>query len=139
MPLLVVDPRRKHQSSSFNVTNFFLCLIVVFGFMTLALNLHISKENFLSLDSVSDFLKDQFTTEDKKFVDDPNEEDAASFSEGHVLAGLNCDKYGGPPSDIAQEMVYWEDIPSDTQYVSPFKRKEGPVQYLTFEPDQGGW
>jgi len=36
-------------------------------------------------------------------------------------------------------MVYWEDIPSDSKHISPFKRKSGPTQYLTFEPDQGGW
>ena len=122
--------------------------------MTLALNLHISKENFLSLDSVSIFLKDQFTTttgnnnfgeEDmnnpSNYDEDASSSSSSSSSEGHTLAGLNCDRYGGPSSHIAQEMVYWEDIPTDTQYVSPFKRKNGngPVQYLTFEPDQGGW
>ena len=136
----MLDPRRKNQSS-FNVTTFFLCLIVVFGFMTLALNLHISKQNFLSLESVSGFLMDQFTA---NIASLPSEEAGNHYedeesSEGHVLAGLNCDKFGGPSFDIAQEMVYWEDIASDAKYVSPFKRKEGPVQYLTFEPDQGGW
>ena len=30
-----------------------------------------------------------------------------------VLAGLSCDEYGGPSNDLAQEMVYWQDIPSD--------------------------
>lgn len=136
----MIDPRRKNQSN-FNVTTFFLSLIVVFGFMTLALNLHISKQNFLSLESVSGFLMDQFTAniaslEPASNQNDYEEEDS---SEGHVLAGLNCDKFGGPSLDLAQEMVYWEDIASDAKYVSPFKRKEGPVQYLTFEPDQGGW
>ncbi|CAB9527574.1 GDP-fucose protein O-fucosyltransferase [Seminavis robusta] len=58
----------------------------------------------------------------------------------HKLAGLNCDAYGGPSEEVAQELVYWEDIPSDATYVSPFKkRNEGPKQYLTFEPDGGGW
>ena len=55
----------------------------------------------------------------------------------HQLAGLNCDSHGGPPHDVAQEMVYWEDIPEDTKYISPF-RKQTP-QYMTFEPDRGGW
>ena len=36
--------------------------------------------------------------------DDPND---------HSLAGLSCDAYGGPSHDLAQEMVYWQDIPSD--------------------------
>ncbi len=54
------------------------------------------------------------------------------------LVGLNCDVYGGPSEDIAKEMVYWEDIPSDSLYVSQFKRS-GITQYLTFEPDGAGW
>lgn len=29
------------------------------------------------------------------------------------LAGLSCERFGGPPEEIAKEMVYWEDIPSD--------------------------
>ena len=54
------------------------------------------------------------------------------------LAELNCDRWGGPSKDLAQEMVYWEDIPSDEHFVSPFKR-EGETKYMTFEPDGGGW
>jgi GDP-fucose protein O-fucosyltransferase len=60
--------------------------------------------------------------------------------DGHAVAGLSCGKYGGPPDEIAAEMVYWRDIPSDSKYVSPFKSttKDGE-KYLTFEPDEGGW
>jgi hypothetical protein len=54
----------------------------------------------------------------------------------HKLAGLDCSPYGGPSNDIAQEMVYWEDIPSDSKYQSKFKK---PGQYMTFESDHGGW
>jgi hypothetical protein len=54
------------------------------------------------------------------------------------LAELNCEKFGGPSQEVAQEMVYWEDIPSDNRFVSPFFR-EGETKYLTFEPDGGGW
>lgn len=58
----------------------------------------------------------------------------------HRVAGLHCEKWGGPSVEIAQEMVYWEDIPSDAEWISPFHRKgNGPTQYMTFEPDQGGW
>ena len=57
------------------------------------------------------------------------------------ISGLNCDKYSGPSVQAAQEMVYWEDIPSDSEWISPFhsKHRNGPPQYLTFEPDLGGW
>ena len=39
-------------------------------------------------------------------------------------------------------MVYWSDIPEDSIYESPFKQKKkdnAQVQYMTFEPDGGGW
>ena len=59
----------------------------------------------------------------------------------HKLGGLSCAAHGGPSDEIAAEMVYWRDIPQDSDYISPFKhkKKDGPVQYMTFEPDEGGW
>ena len=54
------------------------------------------------------------------------------------LAELNCQAFGGPSNDAAQEMVYWQDIPSDALYRSPFQHP-GETKYLTFEPDGGGW
>lgn len=56
----------------------------------------------------------------------------------HHLKGLLCEKYGGPSPEVAQEMVYWSDIPSDAEYVSPFLSTT-ETQYMTFEPDGGGW
>jgi len=41
-----------------------------------------------------------------------------------------------------QEMVYWQDIQSDSNYQSPFYRnneKKKRKTYLSFEPDGGGW
>ena len=58
--------------------------------------------------------------------------------EDHLLAGLNCEKYGGPSKELAEEMVYWEDIPQDSKHISPFKSTT-TTRYLTFEPDLGGW
>jgi len=72
----------------------------------------------------------------------------------HKVANLNCEKYGGPSNDNAQEMVYWEDIPRDALHISPFHHKHPdnthqqqqqqqqnqPItQFLTFESDHGGW
>lgn len=57
---------------------------------------------------------------------------------GHQLAGLNCDKWGGPANEFAQEMIYWSDIPSDAHHVSPY-HKPDVKQFMTFEPDQGGF
>jgi hypothetical protein len=59
------------------------------------------------------------------------------------LATLSCDVHGGPYTKAeTQEMVYWHDIPSDTQYTSPRRTSTQPQQeerYMTFEPDGGGW
>ena len=56
------------------------------------------------------------------------------------IGGLNCEPFGGPDPQAAQEMVYWEDIPSDQSYISPFHAKKGTEKlYMTFEPDGGGW
>ncbi len=52
----------------------------------------------------------------------------------HKVAGLSCQQYGGPPDEIAAEMVYWSDIPSDAKFVSPFHAFGPKVKYLTFEP-----
>lgn len=54
----------------------------------------------------------------------------------HELAGLRCEKYGGPSDKIAEEMVYWSDIPDDAKVISPFRDEN---KFLTFEPDHGGW
>ena len=58
-------------------------------------------------------------------------------NEVHKIAGLDCAVYGGP--EDPQEMVYWEDIPSDASHVSPLKAAGPEIKYLTFEPDLGGW
>jgi hypothetical protein len=58
------------------------------------------------------------------------------------LATLDCQAYGGPSIEAAQEMVYWQDIPSDSLYKSPFlvaNQQLGYPKYMTFEPDGGGW
>ena len=55
------------------------------------------------------------------------------------IAGLSCDRFGGPSEEIAAEMVYWRDIPKDAAFVSPYKKTSGEKQYLTFEPDEGGF
>jgi hypothetical protein len=57
-----------------------------------------------------------------------------------TLSELKCDKFGGPSLDIAQEMVYWKDIPSDAPNVSPLQPTKGqPQRFMTLEPDGGGW
>ena len=59
----------------------------------------------------------------------------------HPVAGLDCSEHDGPAeADFAKEMVYWRDIPTDNSWTSPFKKTDpSDRQYLTFEPDGGGW
>eukprot|EP00934_Nitzschia_sp_Nitz4_P005279 Nitzschia sp. Nitz4//scaffold153_size53422//29133//31264//NITZ4_006764-RA/size53422-augustus-gene-0.42-mRNA-1//1//CDS//3329537271//5269//frame0 len=54
------------------------------------------------------------------------------------LAELDCSAYGGPSKELASEVVYWQDIPSDSTWVSPLKDPNNR-KFLTFEPDGGGW
>jgi len=59
----------------------------------------------------------------------------------HDLAGLKCAAdHGGPADEVAAEMVYWRDIPSDAAFRSPIGGNDGGRRkYLTFEPDGGGF
>eukprot|EP00986_Skeletonema_menzelii_P005115 scaffold1811_cov145-Skeletonema_menzelii.AAC.6 len=57
----------------------------------------------------------------------------------HDLAGLSCSDHGGPSDDLAKEMIYWSDIPSDDKFVSPIGANSDKRKYLTFEPDGGGF
>ena len=55
------------------------------------------------------------------------------------IAGLDCERWGGPPNEAAAEMVYWEDIPQDAKHVSPFYNPDEPAQYFSFEMDFAGF
>mmetsp|Transcript_14561 Transcript_14561/g.40453 ORF Transcript_14561/g.40453 Transcript_14561/m.40453 type:complete len:598 (+) Transcript_14561:130-1923(+) len=56
----------------------------------------------------------------------------------HPVAGLDCSHHDGPNlAEDAQEMAYWRDIQADNSWTSPFKKTTR--QYLSFEPDGGGW
>jgi hypothetical protein len=59
-------------------------------------------------------------------------------SDSDSIAGLNCDKFGGPAHELSQEMVYWKDIEEDSGYQSPFYDPT-VERYMTFEPDGGGF
>jgi len=72
----------------------------------------------------------------------PNTPDeAATKDTPHPVSGLNCADHGGPTNPkIIEEMIFWSDIPSDSDYVSPmYDPNAKEEKYLTFEPDQGGW
>jgi hypothetical protein len=69
-----------------------------------------------------------------------NNESGPSAAADHSLAGLSCRDHGGPSEEIAADtMVYWRDIPSDSDYVSPYAKYGPEIKYLTVEPDEGFW
>lgn len=127
-----VKSSKQKSASSGNQTLYFLALIVLFGCLSLGLNVLFHSSGQGGLDQQKDraIFMDSFSN---------GMANTEAKDTGHKLAGLNCDAHGGPAKDIAAEMVYWEDIPSDAAHISPFKRTSGPKQYLTFEPDGGGW
>jgi GDP-fucose protein O-fucosyltransferase len=106
------------------------------------------------------------TTSTNHHLNDPTrqQQQQQQQQQQHRVAGLSCERYGGPPTSSIQEleeMIYWKDVPSDAQYVSPFldptlhpenhnhrtttttqtqhPQPQYSYHYLTFEPDEGGW
>ena len=51
----------------------------------------------------------------------------------HAIAGLSCERFGGPSQEDLEEIIYWEDIPSDALYKSPFYDENKYV--VSFEED----
>ncbi len=73
---------------------------------------------------------------DDKIQNKSKSERTNQDGDSHETAGLSCSDHGGPSDELAQEMIFWEDIPSDSEYKSPFYDED---KYITFEPDKGGW
>ena len=62
-----------------------------------------------------------------------------NMNKSSKLANLICRNNqvnGSSHQKYHEEMIYWSDIPFDSEYKSPFY---DPNKYLTFEPDHGGW
>ena len=165
----VLEMSPSHGGGSF-LTKYFLVILFSFALLSFLLNSRFTpivvedasiiesylkdsvqsfvlKQNRLAIDTmhmVDDAVRDERKPSPKALVASRESQSSntgqANPHDKHV-AGLNCEKFGGPSMEAAQEMVYWEDIPSDAEWISPFhsKHRNGGTQYLTFEPDQGGW
>ncbi|GAX18598.1 hypothetical protein FisN_10Hh195 [Fistulifera solaris] len=119
-------------SSACNPTISFAFLLVFFAAVSLYVNqLHLQDLPTVKHAHLQSFLTDGNAQQDDD-VETATEYTASNFS----LAGLSCERWGGPSDEASQEMVYWSDIPEDNRHISPFYR---PNQFLTFEPDNGGW
>lgn len=91
--------------------------------------------------NVDDIMVDEDELQARVIIEDYDDIGSASRAkeEIHDSAGLNCDVHGGPTDEGAvSEMIWWHDIPSDTQYRSPFF-DENKARYLSFEPDGAGF
>lgn len=120
-------------SSICNPTSFFVLLLAVFA----ALTLYVNQLQLEQLPTSKHIQLQSFVEGNTERSSDPTDDDSSEALVGNVsLAGLSCERFGGPPYAVTQEMVYWSDIPEDNRHVSPFYQ---PNQFLTFEPDSGGW
>ena len=63
-----------------------------------------------------------------------NDDSQRRNSNSATTSALSCDKHGGPPDEIAAEMVYWRQFASDPNYTSPFQTTGPKAKYLTFQP-----
>lgn len=110
--------------------------VVVFDLDLHSMPVMPSKLDFLSgprSQSNEPLIQSRNRVPETKMIKEESRTAAQSDSSGHVVAGLTCDKHGGPVSEDARnEMVYWKDIPQDSTFESPLKAPE--EQYLTFEP-----
>lgn len=130
-----------------------LCLILIFSLLILTGLANILIFHQLHSNDERPFiLRDKITRIKRQFefinqnhdslVDSDNnstsraQNDTTMQQRHHPIAGLNCKDHGGPDDESANEMIFWSDIPTDSNYKSPFY---DPEKYITFEPDAGGW
>lgn len=126
-----------------------LWLGLLVGVSTIVLNFRFLQYGHAQiLPSPSDLIEDQIlvvgpsdftaTADNSDNNSDKPKEGRSSLSI-HSVAGLSCADHGGPSDEIAAEMIYWKDIPSDSHFVSPYTSYGPDVKYLTVEPDEGSW
>ncbi|CAJ1936479.1 unnamed protein product [Cylindrotheca closterium] len=141
MPIKLASKKKSSSSSPFSTKYIILLLIgaitaVVFfnvGYVSKIVPDDLIMVNPMNKKSFQDGTK--FLNSAPRPTDPPRQH----APDDHQVAGLNCDRFGGPSPEIAKEMVYWRDIPADAKFVSPFAGHGPERKYLTFEPDEGGW
>jgi GDP-fucose protein O-fucosyltransferase len=111
-------------------------LLVACCFFTLSLNLLQVSFFYVAIDHEQSFRAKHIKSAASNFNPDVPRQ-IPGENRKQKLAGLSCGRFGGP--EDPSEMVYWSDIPEDSSFVSPFKPADSVVQYLLFEPDDGGW
>lgn len=91
--------------------------------------------------------KEEAALERDHEIDDDDDPKTPQQQQVQRLGTLSCAAYGGPSDQEAAEMIYWKDIPGDALHKSPFhhtarlgeQQQAVPEQYVTFEPDVGGF
>ena len=111
--LSVVGPTMTNRGGVYSFVLIFICAIVTIDVLYMQQRVNVEE------------------TPVEEALEKPVPEEPRKVRE-HKVAGLSCKAYGGPSDEDAAEMVYWQDIPVDASFVSPFKSQK--QQYLTFEP-----
>mmetsp|Transcript_36468 Transcript_36468/g.88342 ORF Transcript_36468/g.88342 Transcript_36468/m.88342 type:complete len:562 (-) Transcript_36468:4894-6579(-) len=134
---------KRHRTGGTGLNDFFIGVFGLCFLLSVSLNfLHDSEaiphdHNTAVKRAIEDFKQDM-KSKGGPTLDSQKNRPGEDSNTGRRLAELNCEKWGGPEMEAAQEMVYWEDIPSDETFVSPFCQ-QGKERFMTFEPDGGGW
>lgn len=133
------ESKSSPSSSRINTTRTFVFLFLVTAVVSMITNFRYHLyEQFVDSGSTNFLEKRSSSSRTKQNYNDKHEVIRNEGNGSHEISGLRCEPYGGPSPEIANEMVYWSDIPSDSKVKSPF-RDETNTKYLTFEPDHGGW
>lgn len=139
---MTADSKRRPQQFRSPLSSYFLIVLLSFGVLSIALNSLLANSHphheQVGGEAGDSTMK---TKLHESLGHDNMEKDEQQNQQQHSLAGLDCSRWGGPAE--TQDFVYWQDIPADNRHISPFHRKRkghtNKDEYLTFEPDRGGW
>jgi hypothetical protein len=98
----MASSRRSPNRRKLDVAPYFF--IVVFLFASVTMYMNGTYINYPSVTLLETSLQDSLVGRSSGEVRDKDEV-------AGELAGLSCERYGGPPPEAAQDMVYWQDIP----------------------------
>lgn len=134
------DPLSLRKNGASFLVKYFMVVVILFGYVSLLLSvrfpeIHFREARMLKVNEMDDSSKNNAAAETTTL----QQKAIVQRQEDSLLAGLNCDRYGGPSEEEAQEMVYWKDIPSDAKFTSHFQKPNSPTQYMTFETDHAGF
>ena len=129
-------PRSRRTTSPFLLVVIVLSLVVLANlYQMIVLDL---RHGSTTTSSLYYELWNNYVDVDVDVVDNYNNSQRQHHQSLHSVGGLSCQTHGGPyDTSKVEQMVYWHDIPQDASFRSPLMAPR--EQFLTFEPDEGGW